>query len=150
MNRKEPRRGATLIAVLVCLGVAAMLLTTMASRMMLTHRQIQRQVAFDQTYWLCESGVDRALQQMDINADYFGETWQVPSSELGDRGDAEIRITVQPTDDGQRTVTVVARFPLNNQLQMQSIKKTTIPITTETSVNTTNTKTNSFPITQGE
>jgi len=123
--RSSDRRGAVMIAVLVCLGVAMSLLTVMASRMMLTHRQIRRQAVNNQAQLLCQAGIDRAkknLQDDSSKDSYNGETWRIPADELGDRGAAEVTIAVERG----MTATITARFPLDDQMETKFQRTITI------------------------
>ncbi len=90
------RAGMALPLVLVCLLVA-MLLAAAVTRSVLMHaRQAAIMAQQQQTSWLAESGVQRAIQQLRLSNEYRGEEWHVPAASLGGASDGAIRIAVEP------------------------------------------------------
>ena len=80
---KEPRRGLTIVAVLVCLFVvmalgAALLKMALAQRD--SNRDFERRL---QAEWLVESGLERARARLAQDRSYAGETWPLSAAELG-------------------------------------------------------------------
>ena len=126
-RKVAPRRAAVLIAVVVCLGVASLLVAAMVSRLMLSHTQMRRQTNVDQAYWLCEAGLQRARQKQAADAEYRGEVWKVPSEDLGGQGSAEVTISIRPADGSdedhseqdEATIEVVAKYPIGESFEMQ-------------------------------
>ena len=80
---RKPRRGMTIVAVLVCLLVV-MLLGAALLRVALTERDSNRdQERRLQAEWLVESGLERARARLAADGNYAGETWQIAAAELG-------------------------------------------------------------------
>jgi Tfp pilus assembly protein PilV len=83
VSRQRPRRGLTVVAVLICL-----IIVTMIGGAVLKAGLTEREVASAseerlQAEWLAESGADRALSRLDTDVDYKGETWSLSRAELG-------------------------------------------------------------------
>ena len=80
---------------------------------LLQHRQIRVSTLEQQSFWLAESGVQRALHQLRASADYRGETWEVPAETLGAGAAGIVTIQVQPTTQPQEgwDVRVESRYP---------------------------------------
>ena len=126
----DPRRGMTVVAVLVCLIV----LTLMGAALLklgLVRRQINRDFEIRlQAEWLLESGVDRALARA-AESSYKGETWRLGAADLGLPDPSETKVgqieanvaaaivTIdvdQPgTDAGRRRIRVQADYPLEGE-----------------------------------
>jgi Tfp pilus assembly protein PilX len=80
---RKPRRGLTVVAVLICLMVM-MLLGAALLRMALAERDRNRdQERRLQTEWLVESGLERARARLAADGSYAGETWPISAAELG-------------------------------------------------------------------
>ncbi len=82
-KRHKPRRGLTIVAVLVCLFVV-MLLGTALLKIALAHRDSNRDFERRlQAEWLVESGLERARARLAENRGYSGETWPLAAADLG-------------------------------------------------------------------
>jgi Tfp pilus assembly protein PilV len=83
LNRSKPRRGITIVAVLVCLFVIVMLgaaLLKMALAERNSNRDQERRL---QTEWLVESGLERARARIAADRSYAGEKWSIGAADLG-------------------------------------------------------------------
>jgi hypothetical protein len=81
-SARYPRRGLTVVAVLMCLIVLTLLGAALL-KLGLVRRQINRNYELRlQAEWLLESGVNRALARA-AERDYKGETWRISAAELG-------------------------------------------------------------------
>ena len=79
---RHPRRGLTVVAVLMCLIVLTLIGAALL-KLGLVRRQINRDVELRlQAEWLVESGVSRALARA-AESDYKGETWRLSAADLG-------------------------------------------------------------------
>jgi type II secretory pathway pseudopilin PulG len=124
---RKPRRGLTMIAVLVCLLVM-MLLGAALLRVALQERDGNRdQERRLQAEWLVESGLERARARLAADAGYAGETWPISAADLGlaeagpaagaaekaDRASGVVTISVdRPAGaSGRRRVRVQADYP---------------------------------------
>ncbi len=112
-TRTASRSGVVLAATLICVVIAVMLAAALAKATLLQHRQVQVEDCQQQSFWLAESGVQRAVYQLHASADYVGETWEVPAEVLGSDGAGVVAIQVQPTSQPQAgwDVRVESRYP---------------------------------------
>jgi len=70
-----------------------MFAATMGKVLLLQHRQAELMTNQQQSLWLAESAVQRAVHNLRASAEYTGETWNVPADVLG-RGQAGA-VTIQ-------------------------------------------------------
>ncbi len=116
--RMARRRGLILAAALVCIAVALMLATVLAKATLLQHHQTDLAGCEQQSFWLAESAVQRAIHNLRSSPAYTGETWDVPAELLGSSSPAAVIIQVSPAAEPQDgwTVHVESRLPttLNN------------------------------------
>ncbi len=83
LKARTPRRGVTLVAVLLCLFIV-MLLGAALLKIALAQRGINRDLERSmQAEWLVESGLERALARITADRDYTGETWSISATDLG-------------------------------------------------------------------
>jgi hypothetical protein len=95
--------------VIIALIVASLVTATMIELIVQHHRQIKVAERRQQAEWLAISAVQRARQALMKQADYVGETWQVPSDVIpaGQANEANIRV-IRPTENSrQRRIEVV-------------------------------------------
>ena len=77
------RRGAIMVAVILCLIVVVGLLVCVVKQVGMSRQAQQSSQQSVQAGWLAEAGVERAAAHLAANAVYAGETWQIPAAELG-------------------------------------------------------------------
>lgn len=123
VGRRVARRGAALIMVLVCLAAAMGAILGMLRSTIVEQKQLRTQRQNLQVDQLAEAGLARAHAQLEHAADYRGETWNVPASELGTADSAAITISVNPVVDHpeRRTIKVQADCPTD---QARRIRRT--------------------------
>ena len=111
--RRTRRAGVALPLVLACIVVAMMLCAAMTRTVLLHHRQLQVAIDQQQTEWLAESGVQRAIHGLRKSPDYRGERWPVPATLLSGGADASVTISVQPQGDSDSgwNIVVESRYP---------------------------------------
>lgn len=111
--RRQRRTGAILAVAIVCIAIALMLATALSRAAVVQHRQSQQGIHQQQTLWLAESGLQRAIFQLRKSPDYAGETWEVPANELDSTHTGLVTIRVQPSGsgDGKADLQVTAQFP---------------------------------------
>lgn len=116
----QPRRGLVAAIVLVILVVVATVGTTIV-RMSLAQRSVvEAEERRAQVDWLVESGRRLGAENLKADAAYRGETWKIPSVQLGGRGDAEVLLRVfNESDNKVRTLEVIARYPINTTTPVQ-------------------------------
>jgi hypothetical protein len=112
-TRNKPRRGLTVIAVLVCLVIITMVAGSVL-KVALAHRDSTRaQERRLQAAWLAEAGLERALARLAGDPDYPGETWEISASDLdsADPGLVTIEAGRAPGDRRRREVRIQADYP---------------------------------------
>jgi hypothetical protein len=118
-RREAPRRGLALIAALVCLLVVMSLIGSMLQSALRSRRQLHSQRDLRQTECLLEAGVDWAAFRLRDDADFAGETWDVPAAEIIGRGDGQVVIEVKEAENGGRQVRVLAEYPRGGELSIR-------------------------------
>jgi hypothetical protein len=106
-DRSEHRRGAVLVMALACLVIVGVLQVLLVQAAVARRRLSQEQALRHQARWLAEAGIERAAARLATEADYRGETWQVPAEDLPAAGrsaaePATIEIEVQLASPGKR------------------------------------------------
>lgn len=105
-RRPRQNRGFVLIAVLVCLSVIAAIMFSAMMTSLRHRRQLDRELQMEQTRWLTDAGIGRALAavgniELD-DASVFEKRFQI---DLPRYADAEVIVNITP--DQQRGVAVV-------------------------------------------
>ncbi len=101
--KSRSRSGTILICVLACLGIViALVMTTMQSSLR-GRREVRMQRQLIQTEFLCEAGVQRAVQQLKRSPEYKGEKW-FPNLSSTAFGNAAIEIRIEPSMDDINTL----------------------------------------------
>lgn len=93
------RRGAILIAVLVCLLVVSALSIQLVRGMILQQRQQRVRQDEVQAYWLAKSACDRAAARLQQDENYAGETWTIDADQLKLSHGALAVIGLEPVED---------------------------------------------------
>lgn len=101
--KSRSRSGTILICVLACLGIViALVMTTMQSSLR-GRREVRMQRQLIQTEFLCEAGVQRAVQQLKRSPEYKGEKW-FPKLGSTSFENAAIEIRIEPSMDDINTL----------------------------------------------
>lgn len=101
--KSRSRSGTILICVLACLGIViALVMTTMQSSLR-GRREVRMQRQLIQTEFLCEAGVQRAVQQLKKAPEYKGEIW-FPKLGSTSFENAAIEIRIEPSMDDINTL----------------------------------------------
>ena len=96
--KSRSRSGTVLICVLACLGIViALVMTTMQSSLR-GRREVRMQRQLIQTDFLCEAGVQRAVQQLKRSPEFKGEKW-FPKLGSTSFGNAAIEIRIEPSQE---------------------------------------------------
>ncbi|MCR4413480.1 MAG: hypothetical protein NUV77_13750 [Thermoguttaceae bacterium] len=122
------QRGVVLVAVLACVGLAGLLMLSVA-RLAATRRIEVRQVGRAlQARWLAESALDRAAARLAADPGYTGETWTVSPDALGGDEGGSVRIEVLAIADqpARRRVRVQADYPDDPTSRIRVSKEITI------------------------
>ncbi len=116
---RSQKRGAVLVAVLVCLLVVTLIGVGLVRLAIVRFRHTRIQQYQVQAQWLAESALQRALARMRESPDYSGEIWSIAAAELDGLHPAEVRIRVEKVDNlgnvrenaNHQRIAVEARFP---------------------------------------
>lgn len=131
--RKNKRRAAVLVTVLVCLFIVSALAVSFMQTLVTEYRQNQRRQQQVQSVWLAQSALSRA-QAMLLESDaYRGELWQVPAGQLKTSSDGIAKIQIQSVEGAanQRRVLIEARYPNDPKFGILTTKKVLVTIPTK-------------------
>jgi hypothetical protein len=92
--RRQRRSATVLIVALVTLLVVSSLVLSMVKRAIDDRRQLRREHDLQQVELLVDAGLRRAAIRLDADADFEGETWDIPAAELKGHDDARVVIEV--------------------------------------------------------
>lgn len=130
---RSTRRGAISIWALVCLIFVTALSATLGRVALLGSRQMIQERRHAQIEWLAHSGWLLAVNQLQRDAAWTGQTWDVSAASLGGADSGRVTIQVKPDDKAPevRQVEIVAEFPygttnsirLTSSRKWQSVKK---------------------------
>ena len=101
--KSRSRSGTILICVLVCLGIVITLVMTTMQSSLRGRREVRMQRQLIQTEFLCEAGVQRAVQQLKKTPEYKGEKW-FPKLGSTSFENAVIEIRLEPSTDAINTL----------------------------------------------
>lgn len=107
------RAGVMLAAVLAVLMVVALVGAALTMSLLASARQLRQSEQQQQSLWLAESGMQRALAKLAASPDYKGETWNVPKDALDGHNSAAVTIIVEPAKEVSQglLIRVESRYP---------------------------------------
>ena len=109
------RRGAILVAALVCLLIVTSMLGAMLQSALRAHRQMRKERDLRQAELLLQAGVQRAARQRQNDTNERGDTWQLASEEITGHGAG--LVVVEPVQQLQQQMwRVRAEYPLGKSL----------------------------------
>jgi hypothetical protein len=128
IHKHRRRRGAVIVATLVCLLVVMALLTAMLQGALRARRQLPVQRDLRQCELLLTAGLDRAAHRLASEADYRGETWSLPADSTARLADGQVTITAsRPTPDQPCQISATAEYPLGTPLSIRRTHTITLP-----------------------
>ncbi len=130
VGRRGHRRGAVMLVVLVCLGIAAVVLVTILKMAAAEQQMLRKRQWHVQAAWLAESGLERAAARLAADPEYRGESWAIGPELLGSRHAGTVSISIE-TIAGQpkrRAVRVVADYPNQLPNQMRCSRETVLDL----------------------
>ncbi len=105
------RRGTILIAVLVCMGIATTILLGAVQSSLRQRRQMRQELQMEQTKWLLDASVGRAISRLQKQPGYDGETLLVaPALEKYSTATLEIAVVREDQPDNRIRAQVKARL----------------------------------------
>jgi type II secretory pathway pseudopilin PulG len=100
------RRAAALVVAMVVLLVLTLLGAELVRTLMLAHQRSRAADRETQALWLAESGLERALAQLQADPQYAGETWQPTigerDSDEADGVPSKVVITIEETGSSRQ------------------------------------------------
>ncbi len=123
-HRKRRRSGIALALGLLVLGMIVLVFGVLLHRVHQARTVQSAEFRALQAGWLAESGLERASVRLAEDPDYSGETWVVPSADLGGLDGARVEIRVEPIDNqpALRRVRVRADYPDNRWTRVRRTK----------------------------
>ena len=125
-------RGVALPLVLICIVLAMTIGASLLQAVLLHHRQGKSVDQQQQSLWLAESGVQRAIHKLRSSPEYRGEIWKIPAATLGGSDDGSVSIQVEPQEGDRESWKIVVEavypdHPQHRVLQQREIRITTSP-----------------------
>ena len=142
-SRRAPQRGASaqrrggiLIVAMICLVLMTAVSVTLIRMAGQQAKQTRLLEQRHQAEALALAGLDRAVALLATNADYSGETWNIPADQLGQPGSVTLSVLRDTDGDastntsGQaRVVTAQAHFPAAGDERAQVTLTRTVRVT---------------------
>ena len=112
-SKTSVRAGAILAMVLASMLVASMLGLALIETVLVHHRQMQVAGRQQQSFWMAEAGIQRAVRRLARSPDYQGEKWEIAADVLGTARAAVVTIQIGKAAETTelREIRVEARFP---------------------------------------
>lgn len=104
----KPNRGTILIVVLVCLAVASTILLGVVGVSVRHRQQVRAEVQLEQTYWLLDAGIGKAIAKFEQDADFEDFAFTTDGSLKNYSGSVEINAVEQ--NDKQVVLRVTAKL----------------------------------------
>ena len=122
------RRGAVLVAALVCIAVASLMFLAILRTAVAQRNAVRTEAWRQQAVWLAESGLGRAAAKLAADPDYQGETWIVPAEQFSSDDGAVVTIEIEPLagEPNRRLVRARADFPDHPQHRARRTKQAVI------------------------
>lgn len=122
----KTRKGTVLVAVLVCMGLATSVLLGAVHTSLQMRRAMRQELQMEQTKWLMDMGIRKAIYSLSKKADYDGENLVITPA-LGKYTDSAVEITVdRDNSTADRIVlTITARVKGPGQNQTSTTQRST-------------------------
>jgi hypothetical protein len=125
---KSARRGAVLVAALVCLTVVMALLGCMLLAALRAGKQLHTERDLRQCELLLQAGLDRAAYRLAQETAYRGETWSLPADAIIGNGEGLVTIEVSEAKPQQpRQLSVNAEYPLGSESSIRRSRSISLP-----------------------
>jgi Tfp pilus assembly protein PilX len=124
------RRGAALIAALVCLVIVMALLAAMLVGALQISRQMRVERDRRQCELLLQAGLDRAALRVSAAEPYQGEVWTVPAADIIQRGGGRVTIEVSRDGNAPPQIHVVSEYPVGSDSSIRRSRKVQLKPTT--------------------
>lgn len=98
-HRRDARRGATLIVVLICLLAIALLAATLLRLAVAQGRQLRLHERQLQAEWLATAALDRAAAEIAVDPQWIAEVWSLPLDVLGEPASVTLERATSPAGE---------------------------------------------------
>lgn len=121
MTRRVPsRRGAILVVALVCLVIVMALVGVLLQGTLRARRQLHAERDRRQAELLLQAGLDRAALRAAGQADYSGESWELPAESIAGSGAGLVTIeAARQAESALWKIHVVAEYPAGSELSIR-------------------------------
>jgi Tfp pilus assembly protein PilX len=127
-RHSRERRGAVIVASLVCMLVVMAILGAMLRGTLRNFRQMRSERDLRQAELLLEAGSQRAAHKLAADSNYRGETWNLPADAIAGAGEGRVTIEVTPTaGTTPSNAKIVAEYPLGGQTSIRRSLVVQIP-----------------------
>lgn len=113
--QKPARSGTSLLAVLVCLIAVSVIVVGALTQSLKLHRQSRQDRILEQTRWVLDAGISRAVAALNVDRKYPGEKIVLETFHGEYRPSLEITVS-QPGIDQPIGVEVIATMALREEL----------------------------------
>ncbi len=108
-SHRSLRRGFGIIPVITLFAIAVTICAIWTKASLSQHRDQLLREDRVQASWLADAGVRRGAARLASNAEFVGETWEVPGDQFGRRFSAAVVIRIEPIEVSPGAVRIVAR-----------------------------------------
>ena len=120
MNRQQHRHhGTILICVLTCLLIVTGLAVAMVKSALNARKAVRAELQQAQVQFLLEAGIQRAVNKLSNDAEYLGETWELPADVFTSDAPGRVEIAVKRSGDSPPAVSVIAQLPADSLLRIR-------------------------------
>lgn len=127
LTNQSHRRGAALIAALICVLLVSLMSTVLVKTALVQRDQLERDSWQLQADWLAQSALDRSLARLAADAGYTGESWAPATTEGKTIGRVRIEIVTAADGDGSARVRATADVPDDPVNRARVVREWTLP-----------------------
>ena len=124
--RSVARRGAVLVAAMVCVLILALMSAALLRTVSLAREQSRAEARRIQAECLADAGVERTVARLRSEPKFEGETWDIQADELQATASATVAIHVESTDDVWK-VRIQADFPGDATVRARALREFELP-----------------------
>lgn len=134
LRRKPAPKAAVMVAVLVCVGLAGLLMLGILRQMITRRAEVDLAGRTLQARWLAEAGLERAAARLAEDPGYSGETWQLPAGVLSGSEGATVHVQVRRVAGSPECLQVLveADYPADPLYRVRMVKETVLEIPRKT------------------
>jgi len=103
------RRGTIILIPLVCLVLSLAVIGELLKQSSLELKQLKKEQYHLQAIWLADAAAQRAIDKLNTQQDYQGETWALLPEEIGGAFPGEVIINVDRRNQTSKFITIRAQ-----------------------------------------